>query len=90
MSFTLYNFRFLLATALCALLLSCGGDEASDESGGADSAKAEEEAAMIAAALQQSPDDPRAGARIGNFAGWTLYNAQWLQKKTAFGSFCFF
>ena len=61
MSFTLYNFRFLLATALCALLLSCGGDEASDESGGADSAKAEEESSQV-----EEEAKPKQGSTSGD------------------------
>ena len=47
MFFTFYNFRFLLATTLCALLMSCGGDEASDESGGADSDKADDGSSQV-------------------------------------------
>ena len=61
MSFTLYNFRFLLATALCALLLSCGGDEASDESGGADSAKADEESSQV-----EEEAKPKQGSTSGD------------------------
>ena len=61
MSFTLYNFRFLLATVLCALLLSCGGDEASDESGGADSAKADEESSQV-----EEEAKPKQGSTSGD------------------------